>query len=102
VVNREGSLAAREKQKQVKDRFRAWLFPDPERTEWLVRLSNDYGLSLVSVLPGCVLQKLVHHDASLCAVLTLQVHWFRSFWAACAFFLASSRFGRVPAGQGRG
>ncbi len=41
VLNREATLAAREKQKQIKERFRAWLFADPERTERLVRLYND-------------------------------------------------------------
>src|SRR5262249_40691525 len=41
VVNQEATLAAREKQRQIKDRFRAWLFADAERTERLVRLYND-------------------------------------------------------------
>jgi N12 class adenine-specific DNA methylase len=41
VVNQEATLAAREKQKLIKERFRSWLFADPERTERLVRLYND-------------------------------------------------------------
>ena len=41
VVNQEATLAAREKQKQIKERFRSWIFTDPERTERLVRLYND-------------------------------------------------------------
>jgi N12 class adenine-specific DNA methylase len=41
VVNQEATLAAREKQKQIKERFRAWVFTDPDRTERLVRLYND-------------------------------------------------------------
>ncbi len=41
VVNQEATLAAREKQKLIKDRFRTWLFADPDRTERLVRLYND-------------------------------------------------------------
>src|SRR5439155_3368837 len=41
VVNHEATLAAREKQKLIKERFRSWLFRDPERTERLVRLYND-------------------------------------------------------------
>ena len=41
VVNQESTLAAREKQKLIKERFRSWLFTDPERTERLVRLYND-------------------------------------------------------------
>jgi N12 class adenine-specific DNA methylase len=41
VVNQEETLAAREKQKRIKERFRAWVFADPDRTERLVRLYND-------------------------------------------------------------
>jgi N12 class adenine-specific DNA methylase len=41
VVNQEATLAAREKQKQIKERFRNWVFADPDRTERLVRLYND-------------------------------------------------------------
>jgi N12 class adenine-specific DNA methylase len=41
VVNQEATLAAREKQKQIKERFRSWLFTDPDRTERLVRIYND-------------------------------------------------------------
>ena len=35
VVNQEATLAAREKQKLIKERFRSWVFADPERTERL-------------------------------------------------------------------
>ena len=41
VVNQEATLAAREKQKQIKDRFKSWVFANPGRTERLVRLYND-------------------------------------------------------------
>ncbi len=41
VVNAEATLAACEKQKLIKERFRAWIFTDPTRTERLVRLYND-------------------------------------------------------------
>ncbi len=41
VVNQEATLAAREKQKLIKERFRSWVFTEPERTERLVRLYND-------------------------------------------------------------
>jgi N12 class adenine-specific DNA methylase len=41
VVNQEETLAAREKQKLIKERFRSWIFTDPDRTERLVRLYND-------------------------------------------------------------
>src|SRR5277367_3731870 len=41
VVNPEATMAAREKQKIIKERFRSWVFTDPQRTERLVRLYND-------------------------------------------------------------
>ena len=41
VVNQEDTLAAREKQKQIKEKFRSWIFAEPERTERLVRIYND-------------------------------------------------------------
>jgi N12 class adenine-specific DNA methylase len=41
VVNQEATMAAREKQKLIKERFRSWIFSDPERTERLVRTYND-------------------------------------------------------------
>ena len=34
-------MAAREKQKLIKERFRSWIFTDPERTERFVRIYND-------------------------------------------------------------
>jgi N12 class adenine-specific DNA methylase len=41
VVNQEATMAAREKQKLIKERFRSWVFTDPQRTEHLVRIYND-------------------------------------------------------------
>jgi N12 class adenine-specific DNA methylase len=41
VVNQEDTLAAREKQKLIKERFKSWVFADAERTERMVRLYND-------------------------------------------------------------
>ena len=41
VVNQEATLAARDKQAQIKERFRCWVFSEPERTERLVRTYND-------------------------------------------------------------
>ena len=41
VVNQDETLAAREKQKRIKEAFRSWIFADPERTERLVRIYND-------------------------------------------------------------
>lgn len=41
VVNTEATLAAKEKQKVIKEAFRSWVFSDPDRTERLVRLYND-------------------------------------------------------------
>src|SRR5260370_18941935 len=34
-------MAAREKKKLIKEKFRSWVFTDPERTERLVRVYND-------------------------------------------------------------
>jgi N12 class adenine-specific DNA methylase len=41
VVNQEATLSARDKQAQIKERFRNWVFNEPERTERLVRTYND-------------------------------------------------------------
>jgi N12 class adenine-specific DNA methylase len=41
VVNPDETLAAREKQKLIKERFRGWVFADPDRAERLVRTYND-------------------------------------------------------------
>ena len=41
VVNQEETMAAREKQKLIKEKFRSWVFSDPDRTERLVRTYND-------------------------------------------------------------
>ena len=41
VVNQEETLAAREKQKMIKEKFKSWVFGEPERTERLVRTYND-------------------------------------------------------------
>jgi N12 class adenine-specific DNA methylase len=41
IVNQEATMAAREKQKLIKERFRSWVFTGPERTERLVRIYND-------------------------------------------------------------
>ncbi len=41
VVNQEATLAAKEKQKLIKEQFKGWIFSDPDRTERIVRLYND-------------------------------------------------------------
>ncbi|MFO0888323.1 MAG: DEAD/DEAH box helicase family protein [Isosphaeraceae bacterium] len=41
VVNADETLAAREKQKRLKERFKSWVFDDAERCERLVRTYND-------------------------------------------------------------
>lgn len=41
VVNQEATLATKEKQKTIKEKFKSWIFADPERSERLVRLYND-------------------------------------------------------------
>lgn len=40
-INQDETLAAREKQKAIKEKFKAWVFTDPDRTERLVRTYND-------------------------------------------------------------
>jgi N12 class adenine-specific DNA methylase len=40
-INQDETLAARDKQKQIKESFKAWVFTDQERTEQLVRRYND-------------------------------------------------------------
>jgi N12 class adenine-specific DNA methylase len=56
VVNQEATMAAREKQKLIKERFRAWVFTDPARTERLVRTYNDTYNSRHEVAPDERLQ----------------------------------------------
>lgn len=41
VVNQEETLAAKEKQRAIKEKFKQWVFSDPDRTERLVRIYND-------------------------------------------------------------
>lgn len=41
VFNPVETQAAREKQRAIKERFRSWVFADPDRTERLVRIYND-------------------------------------------------------------
>ena len=41
IINQSETLAAKEKQKLLKDAFRGWVFDDPDRAERLVRLYND-------------------------------------------------------------
>ena len=39
IINQDDTLAAREKQKLIKERFKTWLFSDPDLAERLVRFS---------------------------------------------------------------
>ena len=41
VINQQQTLAAREKQQQLKDRFREWVWKDPDRASRLAREYND-------------------------------------------------------------
>ena len=41
MVNQEATLAAKEKQRAIKEAFKSWVFADPDRTERLVRTYND-------------------------------------------------------------
>lgn len=57
VLNQEETVAAREKQKRIKDSFRSWLFSEPERTERLVRTYNDiYNGARLRVFDGSHLE----------------------------------------------
>ena len=42
IINPEATLAAKEKQRAIKEKFKAWVFSDPERAERLVRFYNDH------------------------------------------------------------
>jgi len=41
VVNQQETITAREKQQQIKDRFREWVWEDPERAARFARDYND-------------------------------------------------------------
>jgi N12 class adenine-specific DNA methylase len=41
VINQQETIAAREKQQQLRDRFREWVWQEPERSERLAQLYND-------------------------------------------------------------
>ncbi|WP_052888108.1 DEAD/DEAH box helicase family protein [Thermogemmatispora carboxidivorans] len=41
VVNQEETIAAREAQQKIRDRFAIWVWEDPERAERLARIYND-------------------------------------------------------------
>ena len=70
VVNQQETIAAREKLQQVKDRFREWVWEDPERASRLAREYNDRfnNLRLRTfdgshlTLPGMVREPLRDHD----------------------------------------
>jgi N12 class adenine-specific DNA methylase len=70
VVNQQETIAAREKQQQLKDRFREWVWEDPERS---TRLARDYNDRFNNIrlrkfdgshltLPGMVREHLRDHD----------------------------------------
>ena len=70
VVNQPETIAAREKQQQIKDRFREWVWEDPERAARLARDYNDRFNNLRLrqfdgahlTLPGMVREQLRDHD----------------------------------------
>ena len=76
VVNQEATLAAREKQRAIKDRFRSWTFADPDRTERLVRLYNDtYNNIRLRLFDGS------HLDfPAMSKAITLQPHQKDAVW----------------------
>lgn len=68
VVNQTETIAAREKQQELKDKFVEWLWSDDERSNRLVRLYNDIFNSVVQrrydgkhlVLPGFLQAYYLH------------------------------------------
>jgi len=70
VVNQQETIAAREKQQQLKDRFREWVWEDSERSTRLGRDYNDRFNNLRLrkfdgshlTLPGMVREQLRDHD----------------------------------------
>lgn len=70
IINQQETIAAREKQQQIKDRFREWIWEDSERAKRLARAYNDCfnNLRLRSfdgshlTLPGMVREHLRDHD----------------------------------------
>ncbi len=76
IVNQEATLAAREKQKLIKEKFRQWVFTDPDRTERLVRLYNDtYNNLRPRLFDGS------HLDfPGMCQAITLRPHQKDAVW----------------------
>ena len=100
VVNQEATLAAREKQKLIKERFRSWVFTDPERTERLVRLYNDTYNNLRPRLFDGSTSRLPRHEPEYQAAAPpgrcrLAWHEFRQH-AACPLPSAPARPSRWP------
>lgn len=76
VVNQEETLAAKEKQRQIKEAFKAWIFNDPDRTERLVRLYNDtYNCLRPRLFDGSHLQ-----FPGMSAGITLRQHQLDGIW----------------------
>jgi N12 class adenine-specific DNA methylase len=76
VVNQEETLAAREKQKRMKDAFRSWVFADPDRTERLVRVYNDtYNNLRLRVFDGSHLE-----FPGMCRGIRLHQHQKDAIW----------------------
>jgi len=46
VLNQEETLAARDKQKQIKERFRAWIFTDVRRESGVEECGNTSGMQV--------------------------------------------------------
>jgi N12 class adenine-specific DNA methylase/2'-5' RNA ligase len=78
VVNQQETLAAREKQQDVKDLFKKWLWEDSERGTRLARHYNDHFNNL----------KLREYDGShlalpgMAAGITLRPHQMNAIWRA--------------------
>lgn len=76
VVNQEQTLAAREKQKAIREKFKGWIFTDPDRTERLVRIYNDtYNNLRPRLFDGSHLE-----FPGMSQVMTLRPHQKNAIW----------------------
>lgn len=76
IVNETETLAAKEKQKLIKERFKAWVFTDPNRTDRLVRIYNDtYNNIRPRLFDGSHLSY-----PGMCDAITLRPHQNDAVW----------------------
>lgn len=76
VVNEAETLAAKEKQKLIKERFKAWVFTNTNRTDRLVRIYNDtYNNIRPRLFDGSHLS-----FPGMCDAITLRPHQNDAVW----------------------